>query len=266
MKDDLFKVATFNANSIRVRLGQILAWMDKESVDVVCVQETKARDADFPQEAIQEAGYHVVFRGQKSYSGVAVISREEPQDVRYGFDQSDEEKRDEPRLIRATIQGIPIANTYVPQGRSPDAPEFQDKLEWFDRLRDLFDRNYSPDEPLLWVGDFNVAPEPIDIHDPDRLKNHVDFHPEARAALERVRAWGFVDLFRLHHPDKVQYTYWDYRTRNALERNIGWRVDHIWGTEPLAEVSEDVWVEEEARKAERPSDHTFVVAEFALGE
>jgi exodeoxyribonuclease-3 len=114
------------------------------------------------------------------------------------------------------------------------------------------------------VGDFNVAPEPIDIHDPDRLKNHVDFHPDARAALERVREWGFVDLFRHHHPDKVQYSYWDYRTRNALERNVGWRVDHIWATEPLAEKSQDVWVDEGARKAERPSDHTFVVAEFEL--
>lgn len=264
MSDDLFRVATFNANSIRVRLDQILAWMEKEAADVVCVQETKAQDGDFPQEAIEEAGFHVAFRGQKSYSGVAVISREEPQDIRYGFDRGDEEERDEPRLIRAVIRGIPMVNTYVPQGRSPDDPEFQYKLEWFDRLRDLFERNYSPDEPLFWMGDFNVAPEPIDIHDPDRLKNHVDFHPKARAALERVREWGFVDLFRYHHPDEVQYTYWDYRARNALERGVGWRVDHIWVTEPLAEKSQDVWVDEEARRAERPSDHTFVVAEFAL--
>ncbi len=266
MSGDLFRVATFNANSIRVRLDQILVWMEKQAADVVCVQETKARDADFPQEAIEEAGHHVAFRGQKSYSGVAVISREEPRGVRYGFDRGDEEERDEPRLIRAMIRGIPVVNTYVPQGRSPDAPEFQYKLEWFDRLRDLFERNYSPDEPLLWVGDFNVAPEPIDIHDPDRLKNHVDFHPEARAALEHVREWGFVDLFRRHHPEKVQYTYWDYRTRNALERNVGWRVDHIWATKPLAKKSRDVWVDEEARKDERPSDHTFVVAEFDLEE
>ncbi|MEA3407299.1 MAG: exodeoxyribonuclease III [Chloroflexota bacterium] len=265
MRDDLFRVATFNANSIRVRLDQILAWMEKESADVVCVQETKVQDADFPRETVEEAGYQVVFRGQKGYSGVAVISREASQDVHYGFDGGGEEEQDEPRLIRVVVQGIPIVNTYVPQGRSADAPEFQYKLEWFDRLRDLFERNYSPDEPLLWVGDFNVAPEPIDIHDPDRLKNHVDFHPKARAALARVRAWGFVDLFRHHHPDEVQYTYWDYRTRNALERGLGWRVDHIWATEPLVEKSRDVWVDEEARRAERPSDHTFVVAEFELG-
>ncbi|MFP3895967.1 MAG: exodeoxyribonuclease III [Anaerolineales bacterium] len=266
MSGDLFKVATFNANSIRVRLEQILDWMEKEVADVVCVQETKAQDAGFPQEAIEEAGYHVAFRGQKSHSGVAMISREVPQDVHYGFDRDDEGERDESRLIRAVIQDIPIVNTYVPQGRSADADEFQYKLEWFDRLRDLFEENYSPDEPLLWMGDFNVAPEPIDIHDPDRLKNHVDFHPDARAALERVREWGFVDLFRYQHPEKVQYTYWDYRTRNALERGLGWRVDHIWATESLVEMLEDVWVDEEARRAERPSDHTFVVAEFDLDE
>ena len=115
------------------------------------------------------------------------------------------------------------------------------------------------------MGDFNVAPEPIDVHNPKRLKNHVDFHPEARAALERVREWGFVDVFRLHHPQEAeQYTFWDYRVPNAVERKIGWRVDHIWATEPLARKSTRAWIDVEARRAERPSDHTFLVAEFAL--
>jgi exodeoxyribonuclease-3 len=260
MSDSVLKAATFNANSIRVRLEQVLDWLRREEADILCIQETKVQDKDFPVEPIGNAGYHVVFRGQKAYAGVALISREEPQEVAFGLDGEDEA-----RLIRAVIGGIPVVNTYVPQGRSPDSPHFQYKLEWLARLRALFERDYSPDEPLLWMGDFNVAPEPIDVHDPQRLKNHVDFHPQARAALEQVREWGFVDVFRRHHPDEPdQYSYWDYRARNPVERGIGWRVDHVWATEPLARKSTRAWIDVEARLAERPSDHTFLVAEFAL--
>jgi len=263
MSDNVLKVATFNANSIRARLGQVLAWLDRETPDILCVQETKVQDPDFPAEPFREAGYHVVFRGQKAHAGVAIISREDPQEVAFGLDDGGEP--DEARLIRAVIRGIPVVNTYVPQGRSPDSEHFQYKLEWLARLRAFFDRHYLPDEPLLWLGDFNVATEPIDVHDPKRLKNHVDFHPEARAALERVREWGFVDVFRRHHPDEAgQYTYWDYRARNPVERGIGWRVDHIWATEALARQSTRAWIDVEARLVERPSDHTFLVAEFAL--
>jgi exodeoxyribonuclease-3 len=260
MSDSVLKAATFNANSIRIRLEQVLDWLRREEADILCIQETKVQDRDFPAEPIGNAGYHVVFRGQKAYAGVAIISREEPQEVAFGLDGEDEA-----RLIRAVIGGIPVVNTYVPQGRSPDSPHFQYKLEWLARLRALIERDYSPDEPLLWMGDFNVAPEPIDVHDPQRLKNHVDFHPQARAALEQVREWGFVDVFRRHHPDEPdQYSYWDYRARNPVERGIGWRVDHVWATEPLARKSTRAWIDVEARLAERPSDHTFLVAEFAL--
>ena len=263
MSGEVLKVVTFNANSIRTRLGQVLDWLDRESPDALCVQETKVQDPDFPVEPFREAGYHVVFRGQKSYAGVAIVSREEPQEVAFGLDDGGEP--DEARLIRAAIRGIPVVNTYVPQGRSPDSEHFQYKLEWLARLRAFFERHYSPQEPLLWVGDFNVAPEPIDVHNPKRLKNNVDFHPEARAALERLRDWGFVDVFRRHHPDEPgQYTFWDYRVRGAMDRGVGWRVDHIWATDPLARKSIRSWIDVEARRAERPSDHTLLVAEFAL--
>lgn len=263
MSEKRLKVATFNANSIRVRLGQVLSWLERESPDILCIQETKVQDPDFPAEPIEDAGYRVIFRGQKSYAGVALISREEPQEVAFGLDDGGEP--DQARLIRATICGIGVVNTYVPQGRSADSPHFQYKLEWFERLRAYFDRHYSPQEPLLWMGDFNVAPEPIDVHNPKGLKDHVDFHPQARAALERIREWGFVDLFRRHHPGEAdQYTYWDYRARNPIARKVGWRVDHIWATEPLANKSVASWIDVEARLAERPSDHTLLVAEFAV--
>lgn len=263
MPRSTFKVATFNANSIRSRMPLILHWLQEHQPDGVCFQETKVQDAEFPAAPFQEAGYHVVFRGQKGYAGVAVASREEPQDVAFGLDDGGEP--DEARLARVTVRGIPIVNTYVPQGRSPDSPQFQYKLEWLARLRDYFQRHFSPEEPLLWVGDFNVAPEELDVHDPKGLRLHVDFHPEARAALERVRAWGFVDLFRLHHPGEPgQYTFWDYRVRGAVERGLGWRVDHIWATRPLAEKCTGAWIDVSARLVERPSDHTFLVAEFSL--
>ena len=261
MSEAILKAATYNANSIRSRLGLVLDWLGRETPDVLCLQETKVQDPDFPAQPIRDAGYQVVFRGQKAYAGVAIVSREEPQEVDFGLDGEDEA-----RLVRAVIGGITVVNTYVPQGRSPDSEHFRYKLEWLARLRALFERHYSPEESLLWMGDFNVAPEPIDVYDPKRLKNHVDFHPEARAALERLREWGFVDVFRRHHPDEPdQYTFWDYRARDPVERGIGWRVDHIWATEPLASRSTRAWIDVAARLAERPSDHTFLVAEFVLG-
>jgi exodeoxyribonuclease-3 len=270
MSEDMLKVATYNANSIRARMELILDWLAREQADILCVQETKVQDEDFPEQPIREAGYHVVYRGKKAHAGVAILSLGEPQDVAVGLDDtpsmgSPDGASDEPRLIRALVAGVPVVNTYVPQGRSPDSEHFQYKLEWFARLRALFEREYAPDQPLLWMGDFNVAPQPIDIYDPKGKANHVDFHPQARAALERVKEWGFVDVFRRHHPDEEgQYTYYDYRARDPIERGVGWRVDHIWATEPLAEKSTDAWIDLDARRAERPSDHTFLVAEFSL--
>ena len=185
MPDVELKVATYNANSIRTRLEQVLEWLGQGKADVLCIQETKVQDRDFPQDPFREAGYHVAFRGQKAHGGVAIVSRQEPQDVSFGFDDGGEP--DGPRLARALIAGIPIVNTYVPQGRSPDSEHFQYKLEWLARMRALFERYYAPDAPLLWVGDFNVAPDPIDVHDPKRLKDHVAFHPDCPCST-RARA------------------------------------------------------------------------------
>lgn len=258
----LFKVATYNCNSIRSRLPLVLQWLAQEKPDVLCLQETKTPDPEFPALAFQKAGYFVVFRGFKGQAGVAVATREEPKSVRFGLDS---EPADEDRLILLRVRGISIVNTYVPQGQSVENPMFQYKLEWLDRLASFFARHFSPQELLLWCGDFNVAPQEIDVHSPDKLKNHVDFHPKAREALEKIRQWGFVDVFRKHHPNEPgQYTFWDYRVPKALERNVGWRVDHIWGTHPLAEKSVRAWIDREARRAPKPSDHTFLVAEFDL--
>jgi len=161
------KVATFNANSVRSRIELVVDWLQREQPDAFALQETKVQDADFPADAFTRVGYRVAFRGQKAYSGVAIATREELQDVSYGLDDGGEP--DEARLIRGTLRGIPIVNTYVPQGQSVDSDKFQYKLDWLARLRRWFERHYSPEKPLLWVGDLNVAPEPMDVHDPKRL-------------------------------------------------------------------------------------------------
>ncbi len=256
-----FKIATFNANSIRVRLAQILEWLDKEKPDVLCIQETKVQDEDFPRSDIENAGYSVIFNGQKSHAGVAIITRTTPEYSAAGFDDG----TDQPRLLRIKYRDLNIINTYVPQGREITSEQFQYKLAWFQRFRQLLETHYSPADPLIWVGDFNVATEDIDVYSPDTLRTNVDFHPDSQAALENVRTWGFTDIFRQHHPGEPQlYTYWDYRMRNALARNAGWRIDHIWATRGIAIKSTGAWIDVEARKSERPSDHTFLVAEFTL--
>jgi exodeoxyribonuclease-3 len=257
------RLATYNCNSIRTRLELVLDWLDRQSPDVLCLQETKVQDTEFPAGSFEALGYQVTCRGQKAHAGVALLSRDEPQDVTFGFDDGDEP--DEARLIRARIGDITVFNTYVPQGRTTDSPHFEYKLKWLARLRAFFDRHHTPYDALVWVGDFNVAPEPIDVYDPKRLEKHVDFHPGARQALREVQQWGFVDVFRLHHRDEPgHYTYWDYRVPNALDRGLGWRVDHIWATEPLARMSTRAWIDVDVRRTDRPSDHTILVADFAL--
>ena len=257
----LLKIASFNVNSIRARLEIVLEWLKKESPDVLCVQETKVVDNDFPRQAFDDINYRTVFRGEKSYNGVAVLSKWPMENVQIGFDDKESEGS---RLIAAEVKGVPIVNTYIPQGQDPHSDKFQYKLDWFRRLYDFFNNNFQPDKPLIWTGDFNVAPESIDVHDPVRLLGHVGFHPDEHVALEKFRKWGFVDVFRKHRPEPGQYSFWDYRVKNAIKRKTGWRVDHIWATEILAGKSVNAWIDVNPRLKERPSDHTPIVAEFKI--
>ena len=257
-----FTVATWNVNSIRSRLHALLLWLERVSSNVVCLQETKVQDHEFPLEAIEAAGYHVAYRGEKSYNGVAILSKTPIENVCCGFD--DAGPADEARLIVGEVNGVPIVNTYVPQGRAPDHPMFATKLKWFARLHAHFESHFSPDKPLLWMGDLNVAPEPIDVHDPKRLMGHVCFNPQVTEALEGVKSWGLVDLFRKHVLGPGQYTYYDYRAKNGVVEGKGWRVDHILATKPLADRSTAAWIDLEPRQGERPSDHTPMVVEFEM--
>jgi exodeoxyribonuclease-3 len=253
------KFATFNTNSIRARLPIIKDWLDREGPDVLCVQETKVRDKDFPADLFEEAGYHVIFKGQKSYNGVAIISKVPPDDILLNlYDKEDEQAR----FISARIDDIPVINVYVPQGFQVGTDKFEYKLSWLNDLLKHIKEKYDPAQPLLVAGDFNVALEPIDVFDPEKFKGEVGFHPDEQAILRQFLDWGLVDVFRKHEPGGGHYTFWDYRIPNALKRKMGWRIDYILGTAPLAEKSIRVRIDTEARMLEKPSDHTFLVAEF----
>lgn len=259
----MLKIATYNVNSIRSRLHIVIPWLKANRPDVFCMQETKVEDGGFPVAGFNDAGYHVVFRGAKSYNGVAVASLKEPEAIAFGLD--DEGPRDEDRLIRGVFSGIPVINTYVPQGRERESEFFAYKLKWYGRLAAMLKRDYAPAEPLIWCGDLNVAPEAIDVHDPKRLRGHVCFTPEVWQAFADAASWGLFDVFRRHHPGEAGlYTFFDYRVPKAAQRNLGWRVDHILATEPLLKRSRACAIDMQTRMAEKPSDHTVLYAEFKV--
>lgn len=254
------KIATFNVNSIRSRLPVVINWLKQHKPDIMCLQETKVQDHEFPATPFINAGYQIAYRGEKSYNGVALASIVKPAEIKFGFD--DGLPPDESRLITAKIGAIYVVNTYVPQGREIDHAMFKYKLEWFERLRHMFGKRFKPDNMIIWVGDLNVAPEAIDIYNAAMQKNHVCYHKSVREAFEKTKHWGFVDIFRKHHPEPDQYSYYDYRTPNAVERKMGWRVDHILATEPLAKKSKDCYIDLKPRLEPKCSDHTIMAAEF----
>jgi exodeoxyribonuclease III len=255
------KIATFNINSIRIRLSILMDWIDKHQPDVLCLQETKCEDCHFPALALATSGYELAYKGIKSYNGVAVLTRRKPEQVYYGFDDQKAEE-DDARLMRVVVDGVTIINTYVPNGFKLDTPKYAYKLEWFKRLRAYFDQHLAPQSPAVWCGDMNVAPEPIDVHSPEKHLKHVCFHESVRAAYKDTAAWGFIDVFRKLYPDRQQFTFWDYLRPSSLENNKGWRLDHILATRPLAETCTACDVDLEPRRLPSSSDHTFVSAVF----
>ena len=216
----------------------------------MCLQETKVQDQDFPAGAFREAGYHATFRGMKGYNGVATLTRQKPERILHGLHEGPD--NEDVRILQTVVEGIPIINTYVPQGYSISSEKYAFKLAWFGRIRRYFETQLDPEKPAIWLGDLNVAPQAIDVYHPENRFDYV---------FSRDVSWGFIDVFRKLHPDRVQYTYWDY-FRNAFERNFGWRIDHILATAPLADLCHIADVDLEPRKAAGASDHTIVWAEF----
>lgn len=236
----------------------ILDWLAAQSPDVLCVQETKVQDVDFPADEFAQAGYQVLFKGQPKYNGVAIISKSAARDVESEFDGQPD---DQARFLKAVVNGVTVVNTYVPQGFDRESEKFGYKLRWLAALGEYFKKHHKPSDPIVWVGDFNSAMQARDVHDPDRLWGHVCYCEEVQQAFTQIFSWGFQDLFRKHCDEDKQYTFWDYREM-SFRRNNGWRLDYIMATPPLADKCTRCWIDIEPRRLDKSSDHTFLAAEF----
>ncbi|HPC82072.1 MAG TPA: exodeoxyribonuclease III [Thermoanaerobaculaceae bacterium] len=252
-------LATWNVNSIRARLPRLLAWLERRRPDVVCLQETKVVDADFPAAEIQALGYHCRAFGQKTYNGVAILSREAPADVQLGF--PDDPPDADRRLLAATVGGVRVINVYVPNGTALDDPRYEGKLAWFRRLRLLLEQTASPHQELAVCGDFNVAPEDRDVWDPELWRGQLLFTEAEKEALRQLFDWGLEDTLRRLHPEASMFTWWDYRNA-GFYRGWGLRIDHVLATRPLAARCTEVEVDRAERKGDKPSDHAPVLARF----
>lgn len=254
------RIASWNVNSVRPRLEHLTSWLVRARPDVVCLQETKVEDDKFPMSEIGDAGYQAAIFGQRTYNGVAILARFglALDEVKKGLGgDADDAHR---RFIAATVEGIRVVNVYVPNGQELTAPAFQYKLDWLSRLKaELSER--PPAEPLLVCGDFNVAPEAIDVHNPKKWDQTVLFHETARARLQDLMSIGLVDSFRKKHPEAKEFSWWDYRL-GAYKRNWGLRIDLALVNEPLMTRIQDVRIDRGPRELDRPSDHTPVVVDI----
>ena len=251
------KISTWNVNSLKVRLPHVLDWLAANQPDVLCLQETKTEDARFPLQELQQAGYQTVFSGQKTYNGVAILSRDALQDVTTGIPGfSDEQKR----VIAATVDDVRIVCVYIPNGQSVDSDKYQYKLSWLAALQEWLKEELQRYPRLALLGDYNIAPEDRDVYDPQAWEGSVLVSEPERAAFRDLLQLGLRDSFRLfEQPEKI-YSWWDYRMM-AFRRNMGLRIDHILVSQALQ--CNACAIDREPRKLERPSDHAPVVAQVA---
>ncbi len=253
------KIVTWNVNSVRARLERLLKWVDRWQPDVICLQELKAQESSFPFEPLREAGYTAAVYGQKTYNGVAILSRTEPQEIVSSFGDGIEDP--EARFISALVEGVRVLSVYVPNGTSVGSDRWEYKLEWMRRLRRYLDTHADPSAPLVLCGDINIAPDDRDVANPDSWHDSVLCHENGRRALEHIREWGLVDTFRQEHPEGGFYSWWDYR-RLGFPKNDGLRIDHIFATESLSKKLVSAEIDRQERKGKKPSDHAPVVAVF----
>jgi exodeoxyribonuclease-3 len=255
---DTLRIATWNVNSLRVRLPQLAEWLSASAPDVVALQETKLTDADFPAAEITALGYHCGYAGQRTYNGVAVLSREPVTVLATELPGFPDEQR---RVLAVETAGLTVLDLYVPNGQALGSDKFAYKMRWLTALADWLESDFGRRANLVVLGDFNIAPEDRDVHDPAAWAGSVHVSPEERAALQRLHDAGFTDLFRRFEQPEGSYSWWDYR-QGAFRRNHGLRIDLILAHEALAARCSACRLDREPRRAERPSDHTPVIAEF----
>jgi exodeoxyribonuclease III len=254
-------IATWNVNSLKARLDRAVAWLERSQPDVVCLQELKLTDEQFPHAALAAAGYHAAVHGQPTYNGVAILARVPPENVTIGLGDGDPDPQ--ARLIAADVGGVRVLSAYFPNGGELGSDKWAYKLAWMARLRDHLARHYDPAQPLALCGDFNVAPTDLDVARPDEWRDSVLCHSESRAALAVLQDWGLTDTFRLRHPDDRVYSWWDYRML-AFPKGNGLRIDHVFCTATLAARCTEAVVDRDERKGDKPSDHAPVRVTFDL--
>lgn len=255
------RIATWNVNSLRVRLPQVLDWLDKHRPDALCLQELKLEDASFPRAELQEAGYSAAISGQKTYNGVAILSRETADNIACGITGFDDPQR---RVISADVGAVRLVCAYVPNGQSLNSEKFQYKLNWLAAFATWLEGELATHPNIAVLGDYNIAPEDRDVHDPKAWEGQVLVSPPERDAFRRLIGLGFRDSFRLFEQPEKSYTWWDYRM-NGFKRNLGLRIDHILLGPVLAAICTGCSIDLEPRRNERPSDHAPVVSEIEVG-
>ncbi len=253
------KIASWNVNSLRVRLPQVLEWLQQNPVDVLALQETKTQDPDFPQEEIAAAGYQVAFSGQKTYNGVAILAKSEITEAVTDVKNLDDPQR---RILAGTVNGVRIINLYVVNGAEVGSEKFQYKLDWLDKVTRHVKTELKTHKNLVVLGDFNIAPEDKDVHDPEMWHEKILCSSQERQALKKMLALGLKDTFRLFDQEDKQFSWWDYRG-GGFRRNHGLRIDLVLASESLSDECTASTVDKAPRSWERPSDHAPVVAEFS---
>ena len=253
------KIASWNINSLRKRQDRLLAWLATSAPDIVCLQETKCTDEQFPALTLRSAGYHSAFHGQKSYNGVAILSKIDMQDARPSL--CDEVVDPQARVIAATIGDVRVFSIYAPNGQAVGSPAYDYKLNWYARLRNCVQQSASA--KIIVAGDFNVAPQDEDVHDPVLWRGAIMCSDNERAAFRELCDAGLIDTLRLHHGDAGLFSWWDYRML-SFPKNRGLRIDAILASKTLAQKCTDAGIDREMRKGKEPSDHAPVWAEFEL--
>ena len=265
------RIASWNVNSVRTRLDQVLAWLDAVQPEVLCLQETKVTDELFPSAAFEQRGYHCAISGQKAYNGVALISRLPIDDVQIGFtallpdDSEATELSEQKRVISALIDGVRVLNLYVPNGSSVSSDKYTYKLAWLACLKRYLAVQHDQGDPLCMVGDFNIGPEARDLHDPVRLSGGIMATDAERQALSDALANRLTDVFRVFEPGSGHWSWWDYRS-GAWDRDQGWRIDHIYLSSELLDCATGCVIDKAPRGNIQPSDHTPVVVNLAWDE
>lgn len=254
----MLKLASWNVNSLKIRLEQVLAWLDTTEIDILALQETKTIDDNFPATAFTERGYHINFAGQKTFNGVAIISRFPQTDVITDIPALQDPQR---RILASTIAGVRVINLYVPNGSEVNSDKYHYKLNWLEKVIEFIAQELREHQHLAVVGDFNIAPEDQDVHDPAEWEGCVLVSPPEREAFTRLLAYGLQDSFRLFPQDEKQFSWWDYRAA-GFRRNRGLRIDHLLLSKALVDCCLSSKIDKEARRAERPSDHAPVWVEL----